>query len=111
MKLARTPRSLYCLFKITVLSATLLSASTAVIAQSTNPQYLAANCANCHGTQGNAQGAMPGLAGLKEDYIIEQMKAFKEGKRPASIMHQLAKGYTDEQVRLIASYFASQKAQ
>jgi sulfide dehydrogenase cytochrome subunit len=34
---------------------------------------------------------------------------FKAGKRPATIMHQLAKGYTDEQLADIAGYFAAQK--
>ena len=72
---------------------------------------LAATCANCHGTDGKAQkdASVPGLAGLKADYIAEQMKAFRSGERPATIMHQIAKGYNDEQVRQLADYFASQK--
>ena len=70
---------------------------------------LASNCANCHGTVGNAQGAMPSLAGLQKAYIVEQMRAFRDGKRPATIMHQLAKGYTDPQIELIADFFARQK--
>jgi cytochrome c553 len=37
------------------------------------------------------------------------MLAFKSGTRTATIMHQLAKGYSDEQIRLLASYFASQQ--
>jgi cytochrome subunit of sulfide dehydrogenase len=86
-------------------------ATLAPVAQtSTNPAYLAANCANCHGTKGNAVGAMPSLAGLKASYISEQMRAFRDGKRPATIMHQLAKGYTDVQIDLIAGYFAAQTA-
>ena len=76
----------------------------------TNAAYLASSCANCHGSQGNAKDSMMGLAGLKADYIVEQMKAFKEGKRPASIMHQLSKGYTDAQIVAIAGYFAAQTA-
>ncbi len=79
------------------------------VATPTNPAYLAANCANCHGTKGNAQG-LPSLAGLKADYISEQMRAFRDGKRPATIMHQLAKGYTDAQIDAIAGYFAAQTA-
>lgn len=70
---------------------------------------LASNCANCHGTLGNAQGAMPSLAGLQKTFIIEQMRAFRDGKRPATIMHQLAKGYSDQQVELIADFFSRQK--
>lgn len=73
-------------------------------------RHLAANCANCHGTQGVAKGAMPSLAGQSKSFIVEQMAAFRDGKRPATIMHQIAKGYTPEQVALIAEYFAGQPA-
>lgn len=73
-------------------------------------QYLAANCANCHGTTGQAKGAMPSLAGLPRATIIEQMKAFRDGKRPGTIMPQLAKGYTDQQIELAADYFSRQPA-
>ncbi len=70
---------------------------------------LASNCANCHGTSGNAQGAMPSLAGQQKTYIVAQMRAFRDGKRPATIMHQLSKGYTDQQTELIAEFFSRQK--
>lgn len=73
---------------------------------------LAAQCANCHGTNGNAQtGGFP-LAGRERSYIIEQMAAFKSGARTgsaATIMHQISKGYSDEQIALMADYFAAQK--
>ncbi len=91
------------------LAQTAAPAATQTVATSTNPAYLAANCANCHGTKGNAQG-MPGLAGQKADYIAEQMRAFRDGKRPGTIMHQLSKGYTDAQIDAIAGYFAAQTA-
>jgi len=72
---------------------------------------LAATCANCHGTAGRAVdgAAVPGLAGLPASYIVEQMKAFKAGTRPATVMHQLAKGYSDAQIDQLAAYFAAQK--
>lgn len=71
---------------------------------------LAATCANCHGTNGKAvDGAsVPGLAGMPRDHIVSQMQAFKSGARPATIMHQLAKGYSDAQIAEIAAYFAAQ---
>jgi cytochrome c553 len=71
---------------------------------------VAANCANCHGTNGIAKGAMPSLAGQKREYIVEQMRAFRDGKRPATVMHQLSKGYTDAQIDAIADHFARQPA-
>ncbi len=87
------------------------SPSRAADAQALYVKGLAATCANCHGTQGKARkdATVPGLAGLKADYIIEQMQAFKSGARAATIMHQIAKGYNDEQVKQLADYFASQK--
>ena len=51
---------------------------------------------------------MPSLAGLPQTYFVEQMKQFREGKRPATIMHQIAKGYTEQQTELLAEYFARQ---
>jgi cytochrome c553 len=75
-----------------------------------NTGYLASNCANCHGTTGNAKGAMPSLAGQQKTQMVEQLKAFRDGKRPATIMHQLAKGYSDQQIEAIADYFSRQPA-
>jgi cytochrome c553 len=42
--------------------------------------------------------------------MIRTIQEFKAGARPATIMQQLAKGYTDEQIALIAGWFAAQKA-
>ncbi|MEO8384339.1 MAG: c-type cytochrome [Betaproteobacteria bacterium] len=71
---------------------------------------MAANCAACHGTDGHSVGgAVPGLAGANGDYFIAQMKAFKDGKREATVMQQLSKGYSDVEVAALAEYFAKQK--
>ena len=70
---------------------------------------LAATCANCHGTEGRGIGTVVApLAGTSKEFIVTQMRLFREGKRPATIMHQLAKGYTEEQIQLIAGYLAAQ---
>ena len=71
---------------------------------------LAANCAACHGTNGvSAGGTVTGLAGADKDYFVAQMKAFKEGKREATLMHQIAKGYSDAEIAAMAGFFAAQK--
>jgi cytochrome subunit of sulfide dehydrogenase len=49
------------------------------------------------------------LAGLPRDHIASQMRAFRDGKRPATVMHQIAKGYTDAEIDAIAAWFAGQK--
>ena len=71
---------------------------------------LAATCANCHGTDGRSVGGPEVLAGMPKDQMVQKMKEFKSGTKPATIMHQLSKGYTDQQVELIAEFFAQQKA-
>jgi cytochrome c553 len=65
--------------------------------------------ANCHGTDGRAQPGMESLAGANKDDMVKKMLDFKAGRKPATIMHQLAKGYSDEQITAIAGYFAAQK--
>ena len=69
----------------------------------------AAACASCHGTNGQAQPGMEALAGANKDDMVKKMLDFKAGRKPATIMHQLAKGYSDEQIVAIAGYFAAQK--
>jgi sulfide dehydrogenase cytochrome subunit len=98
-------------------SAASLAALAGVIATTAAAQgldanqarYVAANCANCHGTTGRSSGAMPSLAGQSKTYLVEQMRAFRDGKRSATIMHQIAKGYTDAQIDALADHFSRQK--
>ncbi len=72
---------------------------------------LAATCANCHGTDGRTVdgSAIPSLIGMPKAYMVMQIKAFKDGSRPATVMHQLSKGFTDQQIDSIANYFAATK--
>ena len=70
---------------------------------------LANSCAGCHGTNGSSVGpASPTIAGISVDYFIETMEAYKSGERPSTIMIRIAKGYTEEEIKLMAEYFAKQ---
>ena len=69
---------------------------------------LAAQCANCHGTNGKSVAEVPSLAGQSAAVIVQKMKDYRDGKLPASIMQQLSKGYSDEQVALMADFFSKQ---
>ncbi len=89
--------------------AALLAATGAAQAQVNQVRVWAAACANCHGTDGKAEPGMIALAGQSKSDIEQKMLAFKNGQRPATIMHQIAKGYSDEQIAQIAAYFAAQK--
>lgn len=96
-----------------ILLAVLITAGGGGLQQAVaaDPQYarsLAATCFTCHGTDGRSvNGVPPALAGRNKDELLRQMQDFRDGKRPATIMHQHAKGYTNEQLELIAGYFAA----
>jgi cytochrome c553 len=95
-----------------LLLAALALAAIPAAAQDTAGRNLAAPCAICHGTDGRpaaAESPLIPLAGLPRDHIATQMRAFRDGKRPATVMHQIAKGYSDPQIDAIAAWFAAQK--
>ena len=90
-------------------AALLMLSANAVSAQDLQVKQWASACANCHGTNGKAVGAAPALAGQPAAELIKKMAAYKAGAVPATIMHQIAKGYTDAQIEAMAAFFAAQK--
>ena len=93
------------------LALLLVSCTAPALAQDPNAgRNLGASCFTCHGTDGNSvQGVPPSIAGRSSAELFQIMKEFQSGKRPATVMHQQARGYTDPQLQLIAAYFASVK--
>lgn len=67
----------------------------------------ASACFSCHGPDGRSEGGMPPLAGMTADAVLEAMIEFRSGERPATVMHQHARGYTEEQLRRIADALGS----
>lgn len=83
--------------------------STSTIAQisDVNQLYqrgLVATCANCHGTDGKGVvgASIPLINKLTNEQMLAQLQAYKNGSREGTIMPQLTKGYTDEQLATIA---------
>ncbi len=70
-------------------------------------RLLASQCAQCHGTNGQAVSGMEKLAGESEGEIYKELIEMKARIKPDEIMHRQAAGYTDAQIRLIARYFAT----
>jgi cytochrome subunit of sulfide dehydrogenase len=110
----QSPKEESIVRSIHVAAAALLAlVAAAPSAQAPDPNLarnLAATCANCHGTGGVSQGGTESLAGMPKDTMLRKMQEFRTGNKPATIMHQLSKGYTEEQIALIAGWFAEQKA-
>lgn len=95
-----------------VLATALAAACTSAAGQQADPNFgrnLAAPCAICHGTNGTNAGGLPNLSGQPADYLAKQMRDFRDGKRPATIMHQISKGYTEPQIEALAAFFAAQR--
>jgi cytochrome c553 len=80
-------------------------------AQDQAARSLAANCTGCHGPDGNSAGGIPSISALEKGYIVSVLQEFKSGNRPATVMHQHAKGYTDQEFDTLAEYFSRQKRQ
>ena len=95
-------------FAITAKAAEVLS-SIDTLSSTPHIRTLAASCAAFHGTNGNAVVGNTVLAGMDINYFITQMLAFKDGSRPATVMHHHAKGLNIDEINLLASYFSQQK--
>lgn len=80
-------------------------------AQRLYTRALAATCAQCHGTDGQAVAgqATVRLAGMPERYLLEQLTAFRNGQRPATVMHQITRGYSQVQLESLAHYFGARQ--
>jgi cytochrome c553 len=86
------------------------AASQAGAQDATYARNLASACFTCHGTDGRSVGGVPpALAGKSKGELLQILQEFKSGKRPATLMHQQAKGYTDQQLEAIAGHFAGTK--
>ncbi|MCE2971042.1 MAG: class I cytochrome c [Burkholderiales bacterium] len=97
------------MFRSAMLAALLAAAGVAQAQSDPNlGRNLAATCANCHGTNGVSAGGNESLAGVPKAELVQKMNDFRDGKKPATIMHQLSKGYSEPQIEAVAAWFAAQ---
>lgn len=82
-------------------------------AQDGNPaagKTKSAKCAACHGVDGNggADPSWPKLAGQIPEYLAEQLRDFKSGKRKNPIMNGMAAPLAEQDINDLAAYYSSQ---
>jgi sulfide dehydrogenase cytochrome subunit len=95
--------------RITALVAGLLAAGLSTAGDIRSPSMLANTCAGCHGTNGASAGdIMPIIGGMEKEYLATVLMEYKSGERDSTIMGRIAKGYTDNELKAIASHMASQ---
>jgi len=98
-----------------VAHAGIIAAATLLVAVASSPAGAqtapppgAASCSGCH-ARGRILGVIVPLVGRSTDDIVAAMKAFRSGERPATVMDRLAKGFTDEEMRAIATFVSKQQ--
>ena len=69
----------------------------------------AASCTGCHAERPNANAPIPRLAGQDANAMIAAMQAYRGGQQPATVMGRIAKGFSDDEIRAIAAWFATQR--
>lgn len=101
----RTPSLIKALSVIALLAGW---PSAGVGADISRAQMLSISCSGCHGPEGRSPGSIPSIAGRSAQAIEQALLEFRAGERPATVMNRHAKGYSEEEIRLIAEYFAAQ---
>ena len=83
--------------------------ATAALSAAPAPPPGASSCSGCHAAKAEVDTAVPRLTGRAAAAIVAEMQAFKAGRRPATVMDRIAKGYSESDVAAIAAWYAAQK--
>jgi cytochrome subunit of sulfide dehydrogenase len=97
-------RSIDCL---AALAALCLSANTAS-AIDVAPAGAAA-CSGCHPASRAVETSFTRLTGRNPADIVTSMQEFRSGQRPGTVMDRIAKGFSDDEIKAIAAWYAAQK--
>lgn len=93
--------------RLMIMIALCLCAGPALAADAAAGKAKAAVCVACHGPEGISSNPLwPNLAGQKDQYLIKQMKAFRDGERKDPVMAPMAAGLSDADIENLAAYYA-----
>ena len=98
--------------KLAILTGALALGITSTVSASdvATASMLANTCNGCHGMNGNSVGpASPTIAQMEKVSFFDTMKGFQDDSIYSTIMGRIARGYTDEELQLMADHFAAQK--
>jgi cytochrome c553 len=94
---------------ITVVVAIIIIAMAGMTSARAEPPVGAAACTGCHPASARGISPVVRLAGLDQNGIVKAMQDFRAGRRVATVMDRIAKGFTDEEIQAIAAWYASQR--
>ena len=69
----------------------------------------ATSCTGCHPANANVDTPVPRLAGQDAAEMVAALQAFRSGRRPATVMDRIAKGFSDDEIKSIAEWYAAQR--
>jgi cytochrome subunit of sulfide dehydrogenase len=69
----------------------------------------ATSCTGCHPANDNVDTPVPRLAGRDAAEMVAALQAFRSGRRPATVMDRIAKGFSDDEIKSIAEWYAAQR--
>lgn len=102
-------RTFFALFGAVMLASTLPAAAAGDPALG---REKVVKCTQCHGRDGIGKlPIFPNIAGQKEDYLVAQLRAFRDGSRENQMMSFIAKDLSDEDIANLAAYYASIKVE
>jgi sulfide dehydrogenase cytochrome subunit len=85
----------------------LLFSGGPALAQATDTALLIGGCQGCHGASGQGGNGIPSIkANHSRDEFIALMRSFSANERPATIMGRISRGYSPEQIALLAAHYA-----
>jgi sulfide dehydrogenase cytochrome subunit len=86
------------------------AATAATAAEAVPAETMAHSCAACHGTNGQlGDEYFKPLAGMPAEQFVATMIDFREGRRPATLMGHVARGFSDADLHAMAAFFAAQR--
>jgi sulfide dehydrogenase cytochrome subunit len=92
---------------ITIIATVLLSFAATGFAADAPPG--ASSCSGCHPASSGVDTPVKRLKGQDAAQIVAAVAAFRSGERPATVMNRIAKGFTDDEIKAIAAWYAAQK--
>jgi len=87
--------------------ALLFSINVVMAAAPNKIRIMADACLTCHGPNGVGSGKIPELKGLEKSDITESLFGFKSGDEKSTIMGRYAKALSDDEIDMLAEYFAA----
>ena len=63
-------------------------------------------CGVCHLSDFSGQKQMPRLAGQREDYLLSEMKAYRDNQRPDTTMTAALYGVKDDEMKALAHFLS-----